>query len=71
MCTTFVFSSFRSSSFWYCHDKSSLLLDSYDASHNSEPNHYHRIIVVIFEALDRLLFLIHLEMGHYPNHPRQ
>ncbi|PNZ13690.1 hypothetical protein CD113_04450 [Staphylococcus simiae] len=67
MSTTFVFSSFRSSSFWYCHDISSLnykriiinvcLINNIISLTKLLIALYH-IIVVISEALDQLVVLL-------------
>ncbi|KIT84085.1 hypothetical protein QU40_10750 [Staphylococcus aureus] len=67
MRTTFVFSSFRSSSFWYCHDISSLdykrkilnvsLINNIISLIKLLIALYH-IIAVIFEALDQLVVIL-------------
>ncbi|KAB2479769.1 hypothetical protein BU600_10360 [Staphylococcus arlettae] len=64
MSTTFIFSCFRCSSFWYCHDLSSLYSNTKSLMFRFNNLLYYRlletaialrhIIVVIFEALDRL-----------------
>ncbi|APR62097.1 hypothetical protein CD149_06165 [Staphylococcus condimenti] len=66
MRTTFIFSSFRCSSFWNCHDLILLKIQTQNLCYCLENNDYntlyctsnsiafHHKIVVIFEALDRL-----------------
>ncbi|AYU54915.1 hypothetical protein CD139_02770 [Staphylococcus piscifermentans] len=65
MRTTFIFSSFRCSSFWYCHDLILLKIQTQNLCYFGNDDYntlyctsisiaFHHKIVVIFEALDRL-----------------